>query len=250
MKYVAIICLVFLGLESQAQLRINGVGVGFDFNGSGTMRSASLINLVTGSNADLFDPDNRIFMDRFLTSYSLTLSNPERDFFALEFDFMQGFENLYGSDYSWTESNDTGFSNSVYFDAQGSTLGLRGMAKFRTPSKNRWHFSFGIGSEWLYTYGVRTTANSNVSVSHWPSSYYFSETNRLPNNAIGNYQSVNLIQQVGLAFRLGKDEKSFPLNNTYIEADFQILSNFTNIEDALSTYRGYGGSFSIIYEFR
>lgn len=241
--------LVF-GLNSQAQFKVNGVGVAFDVNGSGTMKSSALIKKLGSSNADLFSSEDPMYMSRIFTSYSLTLNNPVRDYFALELDLLQGFENIYGSNYNWSERGDSSFSTSVSYDLRSSTLGLRAIAKFRTPSKKRFHYHFGIGAEAIANYNVNTDASSSVSIYHWPSNYSYYESNEISTKAIKNYQSYNLIQQVGIAFRLGRDEKSFPLNNTYFETDFQIFTNFTALENEISTYRGYGGSFSLIYEFR
>ena len=242
--------LLFFGVSAQAQIRINGVGIGFDVNSGGNMRSPALIELMSGSNSLLFEPNTGIGLDRFLTSYTLTLANPDKDFFGLELDLMQGTDYIYNSIYSYDDRNDTSFYNSVYFDISGATIGARVMAKLRTPSSKRFHYHFGIGGEFIYTYNVTTDAYNSISISHWPSNYYYYENNKISTNVITNYQSYNLIQQVGIAFRLGKDEKNFPLNRTYLETDFQIMTNFTAIAEELSTYRSYGGSFSLIYEFR
>lgn len=250
MRIKLITALLLFGTMVHAQTKIDGVGVAFDVNGSSNMRSNGIDNLLKESSIPGFENGNDFWTTRLLTSYTMTLSNPEKDYLAWEIDLLQGqdFYDSYSSE--WSESGDTSYSSYSNVYVAGSVLGLRTMAKLRTPSDKRFFYHFGLGAEGLYSYDVNTEGYRSESVSHWPSSYYYNTSERLDPKAIGNITSVNLIQQVGIAFRIGKNEESFPLNKTYIEADFQIMTNFTNINQDWTTYRGYGGSFSIVYEFR
>lgn len=250
MRIKLIFGLLLLGTVVSAQTKINGVGIAFDVNGSTNMKSGGIDNLLKESSIPGFAAGNEFWTSRLLTSYSMTLSNPDKDYLAWEIDLLQGqdFYDSYSSE--WSEINDTSYSNSSNIYVTGAVLGLRTMAKLRTPSDKRFFYHFGLGLEGLYSYDVNTDGYRSESISHWPSGYYSSTSERLDPGAIDNITSVNLIQQVGIAFRIGKNEESFPLNKTYIEADFQIMTNFTNINADWTTYRGYGGSFSLIYEFR
>ena len=58
------------------------------------------------------------------------------------------------------------------------------------------------------------------------SQYFESESTTLDLDVLRNFQSHQIIQQVGAAFRLGKDEEVYPLNRTYVELNFNILLKF------------------------
>lgn len=250
MRTIIILGAMLMGFSVFAQTKINGVGVAFDVNGSATMSSLGIDNLLKESAFGNYQDENSLWTSRILTSYTMTLSNPNRDHFAWEIDLLQGQDFYYASNYEYRQSNDTNYNSSSSLDINGSVLGLRTMFKLRTPSDKRFFYHFGLGLEGLYSYNLKTSGYNSESIWHYPTDYYQNEYNSIDAEAVDNITSLNLIQQVGVAFRIGKTEASFPLNRTYIEADFQIMNNFTNINKELSTYRGYGGSFSLIYEFR
>ncbi|MFY0643583.1 MAG: hypothetical protein JXR19_03885 [Bacteroidia bacterium] len=244
------IVLVLLSMNSYGQFGISGVGIGLTGNATSNMKSKGVAALFTQgvwANSQL---DQNIYNSRIHTAYTAVFSSPDKDFFALELDLMQGSDNIFNSDYSWRNNGDSSFSESVSFDISGANLGLRAMFKLRTDPNRRFHYNFGIGLEGIYTYGISVDGEYQYDANHWPSSYFFSEYKSFKDDVIDNYMTYNVIQQVGAAFRLGKDEMSYPLDRTYIELNFHILSNFSTIVEDWSTYRSYGGSMRLIYELK
>ena len=233
---------------AMAQFGLRGVGVGFAASGGGGMRSDGLGTLMAGQEGFEDELGTGIVMSRTNTSYTFSFDGEQTPYFALDLSVMQGATNMYNNAYEWRQNQDSFFSRSVNFDSYGATLGLRAMAKFRTDPDRRFHYHFGLGAEGLYTYGVSTYGSRFEEASHWPSQYFESESTTLDLDVLRNFQSHQIIQQVGAAFRLGKDEEVYPLNRTYVELNFNILSNFTLINEDWSSYRTYGGSLRLVYE--
>ena len=251
MNKLLLLCLVLLSSTAFGQFGISGIGIGFTGYATTNMKSKSLSDQFLLESVGGREPlDQNIYHSRALTAYSLVLSSPDKSFFALELDLLQGTEDIYSSKHNWRNNQDSNISESVTYDINGANLGLRSMFKLRTDPSRRFHYNFGIGLEAIYTYGLTIDGNYHYDVSHWPSSYFYSETENFGNDALENYMSYNVIQQVGAAFRLGKDDTTYPLNRTYVELNFHILSNFSTIAEDLSTFRSYGGSLRLIYEIK
>ncbi len=239
-----------ISFSSMAQFGLKGVGVGINGHATGNMNHEGIAGLFTESVFQSAELGKRIFMSRTNTSYTFTFQGANADFFALDLSVLQGADNMYNSDYRWRNNGDSSFSSSIDLDISSATLGMRVMAKFRTDPSKRFHYNFGLGAESIFAYGVSSSGRGYLDISHWPSGYFYSESEEIATNIIKNYQSHQIIQQVGGAFRLAEDDQHYPLDRTYIELNFNIFSNFALINNKWSSFRSYGGALRLIYEIR
>ncbi|NNJ54976.1 MAG: hypothetical protein HKP14_02520 [Bacteroidia bacterium] len=251
MKKIFILSLLVASQISYAQLSFNHLGVGFNYNGTGRP-SSELVNsnfnqedIAFASSQGSYGSLNRVF-----SSYEFGLKPSKYNFLFFDIDLLQGAEYLYSSNYESYQINDTNFSRNSYIDISSSLLGTKFMARITTPYKRRFIYNFGLGVEGLLAYNIDAEGSQSTSKNHWPSSTYESNRESFYGEGLDTYGSVNLVQQVGLAFRLGKDESSFPLNQTYLETDFQIINNFTTMNKTWSKYRTYGLTLSLVYEIK
>ncbi len=249
MKKILLLSLLVASQFTYAQLSFNHLGVGFNYNGTGRL-SSDLVN----SN---FDHEDVAFatsqgsygsLNRVFSSYEFGLKPTKYPFLVFDFDLLQGAEYIYSSNYESYRIQDTSFNRSSNIDISSSLLGLKCMARITTPNEKRFIYNFGLGLEGLWAYNIDAEGYSSTSKNHWPSQTYEYTNESYFGEGLTSYGSLNLVQQVGLAFRLGKDEKSFPLNKTYLETDFQILNNFTSMSGNWSKFRTYGLTLSLVYE--
>jgi len=119
------------------------------------------------------------------------------------------------------------------------------MARFITPMDRRVFLSACIGTEFLGAYDVESEGQTNdysSNFSHRTTSFFTSD-------AVSNYSRINLIQEIGISFKLGKKDKNYPLDHVYLQSHFQALSNFTLIDGSTQRYRTFGIILAMAYEF-
>lgn len=233
-----------------AQSKLSGLGLGFNYNGTGRVPD----NLIKSNfDQELFrDVVSNGYgsLNRVLSSYEFSFKPGKKEYFFVDVDVLQGAEYIYGSSYDNYMSGDTSINANISVDINSSILGLKAIGRFCTPVEKRFFYNVGIGLEGLMAYNVTASGSSYYSASDWSTGYFASSSENLDNKEVSGYFSYNLLQQVGAAYRLGKDESKFPLNKTYVELDFQINNNFTLMNDVLSKYRTYGFTLSMVYELR
>ncbi len=250
MKKVFLFLLIIISNFSFSQVKFNHLGLGFNYNGTGQPPSGIVQSMYDESaNYESF-PDGYGNINRLFSSYEFGLQPANYDFVFFDFDLLQGVDYIYSSNYSNSTSNDTSINRSINLDMTSSLIGIKSMARITTPYKKRFFYNFGIGVEGLVAYNVDASGSARVSKNHWMSGFWDEEVVNLNSSSIDNYYNVGLVQQVGLSYRLGEDEKSFPLNQSYLELDFQIINNFSNINEEWFKYRNYGLTLSVIYEVK
>ena len=246
--YIALALLgMFVG-SSMAQVKFNHFGLGFNFNGSARVPSSLTSDKLTEiqrPGAYSYGSVNRTF-----SAYEFGFNPTKLQALYFDVDLLQGTDYIYSSSYYDDYDGDSSFSYSSNYDAQASLLGLKAMARFTTPAEKRFFYNVGLGVEALYGYNVEESGSHYYYVNHYPSSYFYSEQESFRNANGDSYTGINLVQQVGLSFRLGKDEASFPLNRSYIETDFQIMNNFMMKGDEVHKFRTYGFTLSLVYEIQ
>ena len=233
-----------------AQSALSGVGLGFNYNGTG--------NVPTELVQSNFDQD--VFrnvasegygsLNRVFSAYEFSFKPSNKEYFYIDVDLLQGAEYIYGSSYDNYSRGDTFFNTSTNIDISSSLVGLKAVGRFTTPTEKRFFYNVGIGVEGLMAYNVSASGNSYYSASNWGVGFDETKQENLQNDKVDGYSSYNLLQQVGAAYRLGKDESKFPLNKTYVELDFQINNSFTLMNSELSKFRTYGFTLSMVYELR
>ncbi|MEY2923779.1 MAG: hypothetical protein RLZZ337_319 [Bacteroidota bacterium] len=235
---------------ANGQSSLSGLGLGFNYNGTGRIPD-DLVNS-NFDEAKFRDVGTEGYgsLNRVLSSYEFSFKPGAKEYFFIDVDVMQGAEYIYGSNYDNYSRDDTFFSTSTNIDINSSIIGLKAIGRFTTPVEKRFFYNVGLGIEGLLAYNVTADGSSYYSASNWQRNYNVSESENIRSEAVNGYSSYNLLQQVGAAWRLGKDETKFPLNKTYLELDFQINNNFTNMNSILSKYRTYGFTLSMVYELR
>jgi len=119
------------------------------------------------------------------------------------------------------------------------------MARFSTPMDRRVFVSACIGTEFLGAYDVDANGETNAYGSNFQNRI----TSVFTSDAVSNYSSINLIQEIGLSFKLGKKDKNYPLDHVFVQSHFQALSNFTIIDGSTQRYRTFGLILAMAYEF-
>ncbi len=249
-KIIALSLLVFASQFLFAQSALSGVGLGFNYNGTGRVPDDLVKSNFDQSLFRDVVSNGYGSLNRVLSSYEFSFKPSKKENFYLDVDVLQGAEFIYGYSYGNYTNGDTSFNTSVNVDLNSSVIGLKAVGRFSTPVEKRFFYNLGLGVEGLRAYNVTASGSSYYNISNWVNGYYVSTSENLNNKDVAGYSSYNLLQQVGAAFRLGKDESKFPLNNTYIELDFQINNNFTMMNEVLSKYRTYGFTLSMVYELR
>tara|TARA_B110000114_G_C14734959_1_gene254800 strand:- start:132 stop:470 length:339 start_codon:yes stop_codon:yes gene_type:complete len=102
-----------------------------------------------------------------------------------------------------------------------------------------------IGTEFLGAYDVDANGETNAYGSNFQNRI----TSVFTSDAVSNYSSINLIQEIGLSFKLGKKDKNYPLDHVYVQSHFQVLSNFTILDGSTQRYRTFGLTLAMAYEF-
>lgn len=250
MKYS--ITLVFL-LAAQlafSQLEVNHFGLGLNY--SNTQRVPSAFLESTYKDLPDLQPLGQGYgvINRVFSTYEFGLKPAKFDFLFFDFDLMQGTDYIWDSYYDSYQNGDTNFYISSDVDIVSSLVGLRAQARVTTPSKKRFFYNVGLGVEYFLGYNADIDGSQRYSATDWTNNYYVNVNNQLRRQEGEVYHTFGLVQQAGLAFRLGKDESSFPLNQTYLETDFQIINSFSQIDDTWGKYRTYGFTLSLVYELK
>lgn len=251
MKKVFLITLTLLSSPFLfAQSALSGVGLGFNYNGTANVPS-ELIQ--SNFDQDIFRnvaSEGWGSLNRVFSAYEFSFKPSTKEYFYIDLDVLQGAEYIYGSSYDNYSRGDTFFNTSTNVDISSSLLGLKVVGRFTTPIEKRFFYNVGIGVEGLMAYNVSASGNSYYSATNWQRGFEEIIQENLQNDKVNGYSSYNLLQQVGAAYRLGKDESKFPLNKTYVELDFQINNSFTMMNSELSKFRTYGFTLSMVYELR
>lgn len=247
MKKIFTVLALSFAINASAQVQFSQLGLGFNFSNTQRVPNNMLSSNFEGETISDGQFGNYGTINRVFSSYEFGLKPSNLKFMFFDFDLLQGTEFIYASDYSNRQNGDTSFRSSYNLDLSSSLIGLKGMVRVSTPSDKRFIYNFGIGGEGYLAYNVEAEGNKYETIEHWPTNFFVNNNESL-NEQKDNYSSYNLVQQAGLAWRLGKDEKSFPLNKTYLEGDFQIINNFTLMNGGWNKYRTYGFTLSLVYE--
>jgi hypothetical protein len=247
MKKILIIFFVLCSATGFAQIKFNHFGLGFNYNGTGRVPDGFVKSNFDNSE-DFPTTSEYGSLNRTFSAYEFGLKPTKYKSMFFDIDVLQGTEYAYVSDYRSTQMNDTNITQSTNLDITSSLIGVKAMARFTTPTKKRFFYNFGVGVEGLMAYDVDAEGYRSTSKNAWASSFFETTREEFHGEGLSSYSSLNLVQQVGLSYRLGKDESRFPLNQTYLETNFQIINNFTFMNDVVSKYRTYGLTLSLVYE--
>jgi len=247
MKKIFVASLLFFSVSSFAQLQVNHLGLNLNFNSSYSVPN-DLINtfFVLPSVTSPGSPRD-VSVSRVCSDYKIGFNTTKYKFLQFEADILQGVEFIYYSDYEYNIS-DSIFSRNTSTDIESSLIGLRTMAKVSTDLERRFIFNFGLGVEGLFLYDL--DKDGQIRIKERTSNIFGTKNEYIAQRSTNNYGNVNLAQQAGMSFRLGKDETKYPFNKVLIETNFQIISNFTIAAGELYRYRTYGGIIGLTYEFR
>jgi hypothetical protein len=250
MKYSITIVFLLVATLAFSQVEVNHFGLGLNY--SNTQRVPSEFLQSTYDELPQLQPQGQGYgvMNRIFSTYEFGLKPAKLDFLFFDFDLMQGTDYIWDSYYDSYQNGDTNFYISSNVDIVSSLVGLRAIARVTTPSKKRFFYNVGLGFEYFLGYNADIDGNQSYSANSWINNYNVNINNQLRREEGEMYHTFGLVQQAGLAFRLGKDEASFPLNQTYLETDFQIINSFTQIDDQWGKYRTYGFTLSLVYEIQ
>jgi hypothetical protein len=185
-------------------------------------------------------------LNRVFSEYGVGFKGKRKNIY-FDFSLLQGTDYLSASESDYVTTNDTSYFTSSNYDVSSALIGLRSAIRLSTPRDQRFvvHYSFGI--EGLLAYDV--DAEGQV----WSRDSNFGASNEtrtfIEPSFSGSYGNASLVQNIGLAFKFGKDETKFPFNKAYIESDFQLLNNFAFIDGTTSQYRTFGLILALGYQF-
>ena len=247
MKKLILLSLLFSSGTAFAQLSVDHLGLSFNFNASYRAPNQLVNEFYSVPGINVLSTIKNVSVNRVFSDYKVGFNTTKYRFLQFEGNLLQGIEFIDYYD-SYRTYNDSMQSRSISTSIESSIIGLRTMAKASTDLERRFIFNFGLGVEALLAYDLTTEGY----IIEWSNSdlWYNRERTYLESTAIKNYGSVNLAQQAGMSFRLGKDETKYPFNKVLIEANFQIISNFTFAGAEVYRYRTSGLVFGLTYEFR
>ena len=238
-------CCMLLVFSASAQLKPFNASLGFNWNGTqrvpNEIPTAFFNDVNFASQYDFYSTLNRVFSE-----YGVGFKGNRKNIY-FDFSVLQGTDYItsYHSDYF--NIGDTSYIKSEDYDMSSALIGLRSAVRVSTPSDQRFvvHYSFGV--EGLLAYDVDAGGQAVIRESD------FSRSNEartyIDPSFSGSYGNANIVQNVGLAFKFGKDETKYPLNKAYLESDFQLLNNFTFIDGTASQYRTFGLILALGYQF-
>ena len=243
---VVILVLSFLFIGNvEAQLKPYNATLGFNWNNGqripDKVTEAFFKNLDFPQQYNFYTTLNRVFSE-----YGVGFKGKRKNVYY-DFSLLQGTDyiNSYGSDY--VTLNDTSYYVNSDYDISSALVGIRSALRLSTPREQRFvvHYSFGV--EGLLAYDVDAEGRTTRRLSNFGSN----DEERTFEEAsfTGSYGNANIVQNIGLAFKFGKDETKYPLNKAYIEGDFQLLNNFTFINGTTSQYRTFGLILALGYQF-
>ena len=245
-KIVLVVSLFMLmGIAANAQFKPFNASLGFNWNGTqrvpDEVPKAFFSDINFSNQFSVYTTFNRVFSE-----YGVGFKGKRKNIY-FDFSLLQGTDYINASESDYITNNDTSYFISTNYDVSSALIGLRSAIRLSTPRDQRFvvHYSFGI--EGLLAYDV--DAEGQV----WSRDRNFSASNEtrtfIEPSFSGSYGNASLVQNVGLAFKFGKDETKFPLNKVYIESDFQLLNNFTFIDGTTSQYRTFGLILALGYQF-
>jgi hypothetical protein len=247
MKKLIFLSILLYSGSAFAQLSVNHLGLNFNFNVGYRAPNRLIKEFYSIPGVNVSSSIKNVSVNRVFSDYKVGFNTTKYRFLQFEGNVLQGIEfiNYYNSDGNFNSNTP---STSISTAIESSLIGLRTMAKASTDLERRFIFNFGLGIEGLLAYDLTKEGYT----TEWTSSNFGSNSERtfLESTAIKNYGSVNLVQQAGMSFRLGKDETKYPFNKVLIEVNFQIVSNFTFAGADVYRYRTSGGIFGLAYEFR
>jgi len=227
---------------SFGQLTISNAGVGFNFNNGQRVPNKTMSKFFPDQNLAITGSYNTS-LNRVFSEYRVGFKFENRKAVYLETSLLQGTDYYDSYYYNYGTVQDS-FSNRNT-NVNSSLLGLRLMARFSTPMDRRVFVSACIGTEFLGAYDVESEGQTNA----YGSNFSNRTTSFFTSNAVSNYSSINLIQEIGISFKLGKKDKNYPLDHVYVQSHFQALSNFTIIDGSTQRYRTFGIILAMAYEF-
>ena len=227
---------------SFGQLTISNAGVGFNFNNGQRVPNKTMSKFFPDQNLAITGSYNTS-LNRVFSEYRVGFKFENRKAVYLETSLLQGTDYYDSYYYNYGTVQDS-FSNRNT-NVNSSLLGLRLMARFSTPMDRRVFVSACIGTEFLGAYDVESEGQTNA----YGSNFSNRTTSFFTSNAVSNYSSINLIQEIGISFKLGKKDKNYPLDHVYVQSHFQALSNFTIIDGSTQRYRTFGLILAMAYEF-
>ena len=227
---------------SFGQLTISNAGVGFNFNNGQRVPNKTMSKFFPDQNLAITGSYNTS-LNRVFSQYRVGFKFENRKAVYLETSLLQGTDYYYQYYYNYGTVQDS-FSNRNT-NVNSSLLGLRLMARFITPMDRRVFLSACIGTEFLGAYDVESEGQTN----DYSSNFSNRTTSFFTSDAVSNYSSINLIQEIGISFKLGKKDKNYPLDHVYLQSHFQALSNFTLIDGSTQRYRTFGIILAMAYEF-
>lgn len=245
-KIVLVVSLFMLmGIAANAQFKPFNASLGFNWNGTqrvpDEVPKAFFSDINFSNQFSVYTTFNRVFSE-----YGVGFKGKRKNIY-FDFSLLQGTDYINASESDYSTNNDTSYFISTNYDVSSALIGLRSAIRLSTPRDQRFvvHYSFGI--EGLLAYDV--DAEGQV----WSRDRNFGASNEtrtfIEPSFSGSYGNASLVQNVGLAFKFGKDETKFPLNKVYIESDFQLLNNFTFIDGTTSQYRTFGLILALGYQF-
>jgi hypothetical protein len=236
---------LLLGLSSHAQLKPFNATLGFNWNS--TQRVPDEIPRAFFNDANVLNQYSfYTSLNRVFSEYGVGLKGKRKNIY-FDLSVLQGTDYINSSESDYVTERDTTYFRNKYYDVSSALIGLRSAIRLSTPRDQRFvvHYSFGV--EGLYAYDVDAVGEefkreSNFSSSNESRSY-------IAPSFTGPYGNANIVQNVGLAFKFGKDETKYPLNKAYVESNFQLLNNFTFINGTASQYRTFGLILALGYQF-
>ncbi len=235
-------------MPSLAQLSLNNAGVGFNFNIGQRVPNGAFEAFFPESASNITRTYNGS-LSRVFSEYRVGFDVEKRKAMYLEATLLQGTDYYSSYDYEYGNSNDSSYSRNTSIDVSSSLVGLRTMLRLSTPQERRAFVSGSFGVECLGAYDVGAEFNESYSSSNWRTSVNINESTKKTSDQINSYASINLVQEVGLSVKLGKEDKNYPLDRIYVQTHFQALSNFTILGEEVNRYRTFGISLSLNYQF-
>ena len=243
-----LITLLLFSVSSFAQLEPFNAYLGFNWNSGLRLKdevSEAFFNELELDNSY----SSYTSLNRTFSEYGVGFKTKRKNVY-LDFSLLQGtdFINVNGS--ASKRENDTSYTIYTYADISAALVGLRSMVRLSTPAERRFVMHYSLGLEGLLAYDL----DSEGSILVRPSGFFNGNNSNevrtiLDPSFTGAYGNVNIVQNVGFAFKLAKDETKFPLNKAYVESDFQLLNNFTFIDGTNSRYRTFGLILALGYQF-
>lgn len=227
-----------------AQISLSNAGVGFNFNIGQRVPNNTMKKFFPDDNLS-FKGSYNTSISRVFSEYRVGFDVEKRKTVYLEASLLQGtdyFDSYYSN---YGVLLDTFSNSNTSLDVNSSLLGLRLLVRFSTPVERRAFVSASLGAEYLGAYDIESTGETNS----YTSSFRDRIAAPIRSDAISNYGSINLVQEVGVSVKLGKKDKNYPLDQIYVQTHFQTLSNFTLIDQSVQRYRTFGLTVAMAYQF-